>query len=61
MDFTELGELKRLLCDTEIPAKEIAVDKNLLHVITNQFTVRMNNGRQYEAEEVATALRGLAD
>ncbi|MBA7672859.1 hypothetical protein ES703_81046 [subsurface metagenome] len=61
LDFTELGELKRLLCDTEISAKEITVDKNLLHVITNQFTVRMNNGRQYEAEEVATALRGLAD
>ncbi|MHC4338241.1 MAG: DNA-methyltransferase [Planctomycetota bacterium] len=61
LDFTELGELKRLLCDTEIPPKEIVADKNLLHLFANQFAVRMNNSKRYETEEIATALRDLAD
>jgi SAM-dependent methyltransferase len=61
LDFTELGELKRLLCDTEIPPKEIVADKNLLNLFANQFAVRMNNSKRYETEEIATALRDLAD
>ncbi|HUW19387.1 MAG TPA: site-specific DNA-methyltransferase [Sedimentisphaerales bacterium] len=57
----ELNELKRLLGDMEKPAREIAADKNLLNLIANQFTVRMNNAKRYRAEEVVTALRDLAD
>jgi DNA modification methylase len=57
----ELNELKRLLSDMEIPAKEIASDHNLLDVFTNQFAVRMDNGKRYRREEVVTALRDLAD
>jgi len=60
-DFRELSELKRLLCDMEIPAAEIAADRNLLELFTNQFTVRMNNGKRYKAQEVVTALKDLAD
>ena len=58
-DFRELSELKRLLCDVEIPVEQIASDQNLLELFTNQFTLRMNNGRQYKAGEVVTALRDL--
>ena len=57
---TELNELKRLLSDMERPAKEIAADKNLLVLFTNQFAVRMNNQKRYSTEEVATALKDSA-
>ncbi len=43
---TELNELKRLLSDMERDAKEIAADKNLLALFTNQFAVRMNNQKR---------------
>jgi len=59
-NLTELGELKRLLSDMEMPAKEIAADRDLLQLFTNQFTVRMNNGKQYKTEEMVTALKDLA-
>ena len=61
LDFRELSELNRLLSDMEVAPKEIAADQNLLQLFANQFTVRMNNGRQYQMGEIATALRGLAD
>ena len=61
LSFTELSELERLLSDIERPAKEIAADQNLLEVFTNQFTVRMNNSKRYKTEEIATALKDLAD
>jgi len=61
LNFDELSELQRLLADMERPAKEIAGDRNLLQVFTNQFTVRMNNAKRYETEEIATALKDLAD
>jgi len=61
LDFRELSELNRLLSDMEAAPKEIAADQNLLQLFTNQFAVRMNNGRQYQMEEIATALRDLAD
>ena len=57
---TELNELKRLLSDMERPAKEIAADKNLLVLFTNQFAVRMNNQKRYSTEEVAMALKDSA-
>ncbi|MHC4498379.1 MAG: DNA-methyltransferase [Planctomycetota bacterium] len=57
----ELNELKRLLCDMEKPARDIAADQNLLQLLANQFTVRMNNGKRYRTEEVVTDLKDLAD
>jgi len=61
LSFTELSELERLLSDIERPAKEIAADRNLLEVFTNQFAVRMNNSKRYKTEEIATALKDLSD
>jgi len=57
----ELNELKRLLSDIKRPLKEIAADKNLLELFTNQFAVRMNNQKRYNSEEIMTALEDLAD
>jgi DNA modification methylase len=57
----EMAELKRLVNETTIPIKEIADDKNLLALFTNQFSVRMNNGKRYATERIATVLRNSAD
>ena len=56
---TELNELKRLLSDIERPPKEIAADKKLLELFTNQFAVRMNNRRKYSTEQMVAALEDL--
>jgi DNA modification methylase len=56
----ETAELKRLVNEMEIPVKEIADDKNLLVLFTNQFSSRMNNGRRYKIEEIATVLKDSA-
>jgi len=61
LNTAELSELKRLSADIKIPIKEIAADSNLLKHFANQFTVRMNNQKHYHSEELATALKDLAD
>ncbi len=61
LNAAELSELKRLSADIKIPIKEIAADSNLLKHLANQFTVRMNNQKRYLSEEIATALKDLAD
>lgn len=56
LDTTELNELRRLVSDTGLPAKEIQADRKLLEIFANQFSVRMNNGKKYQAEKIATVL-----
>ena len=58
---TELNELKRLLFDMKSPAKQIASDKALLKLFTNQFAVRMNNAKKYDPHQIATTLEDLTD
>jgi len=60
LNITELNELKRLLSDMEKPTEEIAADKNLLELFTNQFTVRMMAGKKYRMEDIAAALKDSA-
>jgi DNA modification methylase len=61
LNTTELNELKRLSADIKTPIKEITADGNLLKLFADQFTVRMNNQKRYCSEEIATALKDLAD
>jgi site-specific DNA-methyltransferase (adenine-specific) len=61
LNTAELSELKRLSDDITIPIKEIAADSNLLKHVANQFTVRMKNQKRYTSDELATALKDLAD
>ena len=56
LNVTEMHEMKRLLRDIAIPAKKIAADKNLLTLVANQFTIRMNNHKRYEAGDLVMAL-----
>jgi adenine specific DNA methylase Mod len=61
LNTTELNELKRLSADIKTPIKEITADGNLLKHFANQFAVRMNNKKRYRPEEIAMALKDLAD
>ena len=60
-NHTELSELKQLLSDMNRPAKEIIADRKLLKLFTNQFTIRMNNQKKYDREQVSASLRDLDD
>jgi site-specific DNA-methyltransferase (adenine-specific) len=60
-DARETLELKRLYVDISVDVKEILGSPDLLGVFTQQFAVRMNNGKHYSQEKVATALVDLAN
>ena len=59
LDAIELNELKQLSADMGKPLKEIAEDKNLLEIFTNQFSVRMNGRKKYSSQQIATAVKDL--
>ena len=61
LDTAEADELQRLLSDMKKPAQEIIADKNLLKLVTNQFAVRMDNGKRYGRQQILLALKDLAD
>jgi DNA modification methylase len=61
----ELAELKRLCADIDKPIQNIISPdrKNrskLLGILANQLSVRMNNGKKYQPEQIAAALGDLA-
>ena len=60
LDAMELNELKQLSADMGKPLKEIAEDKNLLKLFTNQLSVRMNHWKKYSPHEIAMAVKELA-
>ncbi len=59
--LNELNEMKRLIPDIGYSAKQIIADKKLLEVFASQFTIRMNNQKQYLSEDIAAALKGIMD
>jgi DNA modification methylase len=59
LDRMELDEVRRLSRDMQIPPGDIAADRNLLKLFTNQLTVRMNKRKHYSIEQVVTALKDL--
>ena len=61
LSVVETNEMKQLLTDMRIPIREIAGDKKKLGLFTNQFSARVNNGKSYKVEDIATALGDLAD
>ena len=60
LDAIELNELKQLSTDMKNPLKEIAEDKNLLEIFTNQLSVRMNGRKKFSPQEIVTAAKELA-
>jgi len=61
LSTVETNEMKQLLADMRIPIREIMTDKKKLGLFTNQFSKRVNNGKSYKVEDIATALGDLAD
>jgi site-specific DNA-methyltransferase (adenine-specific) len=59
LSAAELNEVKRLSCDMKIPIKEIVADKKLLRLFASQLTVRMNNSKRYNLQEIVSALKDL--
>jgi len=57
----ELLELKRLCVDIGVDSNRILNSKKLLSIFARQFSVRMNNGKSYSEEGIATALMDLAN
>lgn len=56
----ETFEIKRLYVDMAMDKDELLNNSKLLGVFTEQFAVRMNNGKKYGAEQIVTALTDLA-
>jgi len=54
-----MNELKQLVSDMKMPAEKIANDKKLLKLFTNQFSIRMNNGKKYGTSEMMAELKAL--
>ena len=52
-----MNELKQLLSDMKTPAEKIAQDRKLLKLFTNQFSIRMNNGKKYGTSEIMAELK----
>jgi len=61
MKPVEVAELKRLLSDMRESSKRVVEDKKLLVLFTNQLSQRINNGKRYSTEKMATVLRDLTD
>lgn len=56
----ELNEVKQLLTDMAIPAKQILADSALLEIFANQLNVRTNGQGNLEPEKIVAALGELA-
>jgi DNA modification methylase len=60
LDAMELNEIEQLSADMGNPLKEIAEDKKLLKLFTNQLSVRMNGRKKYSGQQITTAIKELA-
>ncbi len=60
LNHAEITELKRLIPDIRKPVKEILSDDYLLTLFANQLNVRLHNGKRYNRNEIAAALKDLA-
>ena len=56
----ELTQIKQLVSDMQINPDRIADDENLLTLFTNQLSIRMDNGKLYQTENIAATLKDLA-
>lgn len=61
LNSVELNELKRLAGDMKKSAREIVENGKLLKIVKDQFSVRMNNHRDYRPEDIALALGSITD
>ncbi|MFA5293764.1 MAG: DNA methyltransferase [Phycisphaerae bacterium] len=53
----ELTEIKRLFVETGLGIAQLVENNKLLEIFTKQFALRMNNGKKYDAGQIATVLK----
>jgi len=57
----EFDEVRRLMLDMSLPARQILGDKDLVEIFINQLNVRVNGSGKLVREKVTAALEVLAD
>jgi len=60
LESAEVAELKRLFADIDWPIQDIISNQKLLSILANQFSIRMNNSKKYQPEQIAAAYKDLA-
>jgi site-specific DNA-methyltransferase (adenine-specific) len=55
----ETDEIKRLFVETRLSIVQLTENDKLLEIFARQFTVRMNNGKKYDAGQVASVVKDL--
>jgi site-specific DNA-methyltransferase (adenine-specific) len=57
----EFDEVRRLVLDMAVSARQILAEKNLVAIFTSQLNVRMNGSKKLEHQKIIAALEVLAD
>jgi len=57
----EFDEVRRLMLDMSIPARQILADKDLVEIFISQLNVRVNGSGKLSREKITAALGVLAD
>ncbi len=57
----EFDEVRRLVLDMSMPARQILGDRNLVEIFINQLNVRVNGSNKLGREKITAALEVLAD
>jgi DNA modification methylase len=58
-DWLERNELERLFIESPVPMADVLENKHALEIYTQQFALRMNNGKKYDADAVGAAFERL--
>jgi hypothetical protein len=53
----ELEEIKRLFVETGLSIAQIVENNKRLEIFANQFAVRMNNHKKYDAGQIASVIK----
>jgi DNA modification methylase len=58
-DWLERNELERLFIESPVPISDVLANENALEIYANQFSLRMNNGKNYDALKVGALFKRL--
>ena len=56
-DAVELEEIKRLFIETGLSIAQLVENNKRLEIFARQFAIRMNNGRKYNSERIASVVK----
>lgn len=58
-DWLERNELERLFIESPVPMADVLENQHALDIYANQFALRMNNGKTYDANMISAFFRRL--